>query len=178
MSSYQVFDWPNMEKSLESLPADEDKLHIGIIKQSDSGAMKNKPIIGSMRFNILVTCSVVLNDTLVVNTGPDFDITATYINSPRLWLREKVIDTFLSETPHEEELNISNLRQPTTGFTDYSTFATFRSTLSYFGNVLLMPSTVFTYCDTPANDNYGAAADSSTNYGKSFLKRGGFLPID
>jgi hypothetical protein len=33
-----------------------------------------------------------------------------------------------------------------------------------------MPSTVFTYCDTPANDNYGAAADSSTNMASHFLK--------
>jgi hypothetical protein len=158
-----------MEKSLESLPVDQDKLYIGILKQSDSGAMKNKLIIGSMSFNILVTSSVVLNNNLVVNTGPEFDITATYIDSTRLWCREMEIDAFLSDTPNEEDLDISSLRQVTTGFTDHSTFATFRSTLSYFNNVLLMPSTVFTYCDTPANDNYGAAADSSTNMASFFL---------
>lgn len=154
-----------------------DGLTIDCYNQADAGGTVDKLIIGSLHWNLLITCSLIVYPPTkdCLNIGPSIDSFTVTLNlkKARIYFRQKNVNSF-KDTIMKEDIDIvysggiANLRQLTSAFNDQSTYLPLRATL-FTDSIVHSPATNFTICDLPCS-KFGFSADSDCRYGSFFLK--------
>lgn len=142
-----------------------------IIKEEKQGKqLIKKPIIGTTKFNILITCSLLLSpvNSHFVTTGPSCHELLHYLNPSftQILFRESSIKAFYEEqtVPRPE---VTGCRQLMSAFDHKSTYFTYRS--SILANPIMMPASVFTVCNVPSN-GYVMSADNNACFVSIFFQ--------
>jgi hypothetical protein len=132
--------------------------------------------------NMLITCSANIStgNALDIYIGPqvDLNISQFTVEKTRIFLKRKEIDRFKNlfqesfsslQIPVLEPA-IRCLRQLSSSFNHISTYKSYRATLTDFEDTRFMPITVFTHCDTPNYDGYGALDTSCSKMSSLLLQ--------
>ncbi|KAI9007882.1 hypothetical protein CLU79DRAFT_535526 [Phycomyces nitens] len=168
------------ETNQKSLPQGtslyKSALAVGLFEEADGYGDKVKLKVGSNTMNILSTLSVPLRGVRVVDCGPSSSVAVEMIRpeTARIFYRQENTEAFLAafhDPSHmSPPINLSSLRQLTSGFDDVSTYLPWRAILEQFNSDLTMPTTVFTLCDVPSNQGYGSSALSTEKIASRFVQ--------
>ncbi|KAG1150034.1 hypothetical protein G6F37_011077 [Rhizopus arrhizus] len=151
-----------------SVPPSNLDISCGIYNKSDGGVEKAKLIIGTKTINLLVTVSVEISKDPVVHVGPGVEFSSDRISldSFKIFVRTKEQDRLIKDFSSDDflsnpmMLNLSHLRQLTTGFNKLSTYKPWRRSLNEFDTPLYIPATVFTLCSLPNDKGFGFGSSS------------------
>lgn len=152
------------EKSGDSFPesiGSSSKIHqslkICVIKESEGGGPIYKLNIGTKKFNVLVTGSLIISPTCEnpIAFGPQCHplLLNQDLNTAQLFLQKKKIKENSSQA-----ITSSSCRQLNSAFGHKSTYLCYRSNL--FENNLRQPATLFTLYMLP-NSGYGSSSSNS-----------------
>ncbi|ORZ01281.1 hypothetical protein BCR43DRAFT_174028 [Syncephalastrum racemosum] len=117
--------------------------------------------------NVLATMSARVRPERTVDIGPETSSTPHQIGPARtrIFFRAQEVQTFLAAVQKEVYTvprTVSSLRRLVSGFEDASTFLVARTAHEEFYAELMMPTMIFTLCNTPHNQGYGTAGGAAT----------------
>ena len=115
--------------------------------------MKLVRIIGTKTINLLITCPAEISTELTINIGPGVEFRHDSINCKIYLMESKVeelLKAFATFKLNPLHINISSLRQVTSGFKKCSSYLPWRSTLQEFDSSVYLLATVSTVCDLPS----------------------------
>ncbi|KAG1143853.1 hypothetical protein G6F37_008619 [Rhizopus arrhizus] len=168
------------ESNQKSLPTPSNCVYgclsVGMHEGSDGNGIKRKLKIGSSTMNILVTMSVLLRSEKTLQVGPETSASISAINplTARIFYCDEEVERFLAVMndpfTFTAPKTVLSLRQLTSGFGDSSTFLTARAAHDEFATDFRMPATVFSLCNLPHNQGYGASANSTGKLASRFLQ--------
>ncbi|KAG1469489.1 hypothetical protein G6F56_003229 [Rhizopus delemar] len=160
------------EASIKSLPPDSLSLFVGVCEEADGSGSKDKLKIGGIGMNILSTMSVIVGNKMTVNIGPETRLTNP--GKGTIFYQAKAVQHFKNcmkeKKKYVVEPNSYGIRQVVSGFNDPLTYKPYRASWkSLANNDILLPATIFKFCDLPHTD-YGASNSPAAKIGSRFMK--------
>lgn len=125
-----------------------------------------------MGMNILSTMSVTIENKMTVNIGPETRLTNP--GKSTIFYQAKAVQHFKNcmkeKKKYVVEPNSYGIRQVVSGFNDPLTYKPYRASWkSLANNDILLPETIFKFCDLPHTD-YGASNSPAAKIGSRFMK--------